>query len=220
MYLYTSHKIFCSGFVSSERIVNYSANREKFIKKGKGNDFRNAVKEMDEYLSNKVKFSSNACVKPQDVVVKTEHNVKINLRIVKIEKTVANPVQNGTTSTVTSPWAKEKQVLIEKIQKLKSENQVITQKFNEKLTELTEMKNSNQMLEDRLKEKEKVFSSNIHELQMQLSKSKETIESNKKNVTSLKRENHLLVLQANQLKSSLVDATEPKKNETIMRRYL
>lgn len=167
---------------------------------------------MDEYLSDKVKFSSNACVKPQNVKVKTERNVELGLGIVKTEKAVAKPVQNDTASTVTS-WTNEKQVLIDKIKELKEENQVITQKFNDKLSELSTMKKGNQMLEDRLKQKQKIFSSNVCELQMQLAKSKETVESNKKEITSLKRENQLLILQANQLKTSLVDASEPKENE-------
>lgn len=169
---------------------------------------------MDEYLSDNVKFKSNACVKSQNVKVKTERNVEVNLGIVKTEKTVAKLVQSDATSTVISSWANEKEILIEKIKELKSENQVITQKFNDKLTELSALKMSNQMLENRLKEKEKTSASNVCELQMQLSKSKETIESNKKNIASLKRENQLLLLQANQLKSSMVDnSSEPKGNE-------
>lgn len=32
-------------------IEDYSKNREKFISKGKGNDFKLAVQQMDEYIS-------------------------------------------------------------------------------------------------------------------------------------------------------------------------
>lgn len=43
--------IFYSGFVDDDKIENYVYNREKFILKGKGADFKMAVKYMDEYLS-------------------------------------------------------------------------------------------------------------------------------------------------------------------------
>lgn len=32
-------------------IEDYSKNREKFISKGKGNDFKLAIQQMDEYIS-------------------------------------------------------------------------------------------------------------------------------------------------------------------------
>lgn len=41
-----------SGLVDNDKIESYSINREKFISKGKGSDFKMAVKHMDEYLSN------------------------------------------------------------------------------------------------------------------------------------------------------------------------
>lgn len=43
-----------SGFVSHDKIESYIENRERFIKKGKGTDFRTAVQHMDEYVVNKV----------------------------------------------------------------------------------------------------------------------------------------------------------------------
>lgn len=40
-----------SGFVDADMVEKYSENRGKFISKGKGNDFKLAVKQMDEYIS-------------------------------------------------------------------------------------------------------------------------------------------------------------------------
>lgn len=41
-----------SGFVDRENILNYSSNRERLVNRRKGEDFANAVKQMDEYISN------------------------------------------------------------------------------------------------------------------------------------------------------------------------
>lgn len=42
-----------SGIVDDCKIENYAEKREKYISKGKGNDFKEAVKHMDEYMSNR-----------------------------------------------------------------------------------------------------------------------------------------------------------------------
>lgn len=41
-----------SGFVDADKDVSYSENRNKFVSKGKGKDFKSAVMQMDEYISN------------------------------------------------------------------------------------------------------------------------------------------------------------------------
>lgn len=40
-----------SGFVHKDFVVNYSENREKYIHKGRGNDYKNAVTRMEEFIS-------------------------------------------------------------------------------------------------------------------------------------------------------------------------
>lgn len=42
------------GFVDSDKIVDYKENREKFTKKGRGFAFKDAVKKMDEFISDPV----------------------------------------------------------------------------------------------------------------------------------------------------------------------
>lgn len=41
-----------SGFVDQSKVESYTANRQKFVSKGKGTDFKIAVQQMDEYISN------------------------------------------------------------------------------------------------------------------------------------------------------------------------
>lgn len=42
------------GFVDLDKVENYSKNRLKFIAKGKGAQFADAVKKMDEYISDQM----------------------------------------------------------------------------------------------------------------------------------------------------------------------
>lgn len=44
----------CSGFVQLDKVVSFVENRSKYVKKCKGCDFRKAVEQMDEYISNNV----------------------------------------------------------------------------------------------------------------------------------------------------------------------
>lgn len=46
-----SFKPIYSGFVDKDKIVHYGQNRAKFISKGRGLDFKNAVTQIDEYIS-------------------------------------------------------------------------------------------------------------------------------------------------------------------------
>lgn len=48
-----------SGFVDNDKIESYESNRERFITKGKGLDFKDAVKKMDEFISNPTVFKWN-----------------------------------------------------------------------------------------------------------------------------------------------------------------
>lgn len=144
-----------------------------------------------------------------NLVVKTERDVEKQLGIIKTEN--SNESHNasrdyvGVTAGSAQSWAEEKQMLIDKIVSLKSENQHITQNFNEKHTELSTLKKSKELLEERMKDKEKEFSLKVGALQLELSKSLEKVESNQKSITNFKRENQLLMSQTKQLKSSLAE---------------
>lgn len=151
-------------------------------------------------------------------MVKTERDVEKQLGMIKTENQNEFHTQVNVSATVgnasfSKSWAKEKQILIDKVVSLKSENQIITQNLNENHTELSTLKKSKQMLEKRLKDKEKEFSLKIGEMQLQLSKSTKTVEINQKNITNLKRENQLLVSQTKQLKSMLAEQRDEKEND-------
>lgn len=40
-----------SGFVDNDKIEQYAQNRTKFLAKGKGSSFKDAVRQIDEYIS-------------------------------------------------------------------------------------------------------------------------------------------------------------------------
>lgn len=51
---FVSKYFLCSGFVERDKIVSFVDNRTKFVRKGKGVDFRRAVEQMDEYVLDSV----------------------------------------------------------------------------------------------------------------------------------------------------------------------
>lgn len=42
-----------SGLVDLDKVLFYTAHREKYISKGKGSDFHNAVKSLEEFMSDR-----------------------------------------------------------------------------------------------------------------------------------------------------------------------
>ena len=54
-FILNKKKLICfvfSGFVGSDKVKDYLAHREKFAKIGRGTGFNDAVKKIDEYISN------------------------------------------------------------------------------------------------------------------------------------------------------------------------
>lgn len=43
-----------SGFVENDRVKDFSKNREKFVKKGRGAVFNEALEQMDQFISDPV----------------------------------------------------------------------------------------------------------------------------------------------------------------------
>lgn len=51
-----------SGFIDSKNIEDYVSNREKYIDRGKGIDFRNAIGKIDDFVSDpEVNFENARC---------------------------------------------------------------------------------------------------------------------------------------------------------------
>lgn len=48
-----------SGLVDLDKVLFYTAHREKYISKGKGSDFHDAVKCLEEFMSDRTVNSSN-----------------------------------------------------------------------------------------------------------------------------------------------------------------
>lgn len=42
-----------SGLVDLDKVVFYTTHREKYVSKGRGSDFVNAVKSLEDYMSNR-----------------------------------------------------------------------------------------------------------------------------------------------------------------------
>lgn len=53
--------IIFSGFVDSDKVVDYNDNRSKYVSKGKGFDFTEAVKKIEEYISDPVVCYTSIC---------------------------------------------------------------------------------------------------------------------------------------------------------------
>lgn len=213
-----------SGFVQHDKIESYIENRERFIKKGKGVDFRTAVQHMDEYASDSVvciilffyssskqviqvnkklqKFRSHANVKPKKniIKIKTERDIELQLGI-KVERSGGcEPITNKPGENIGS-WATEKKSLIENIMTLKLENQQLVHNFNEKDAKLNSANVLVHELETRLKEKDLEFSVKLNELNKDLHISAEKDATSVKSISDLKRENSLLMAQNKQLQT-------------------
>lgn len=205
--------------MDSNKILHYADNRTKYVSKGKGADFRRAVKEMDEYISDKKvniticfhyfefiikakqmfqKYRSHAFVKPVNnhIKIKTERDIQQQLGI-KIENQDSYACNNTSQMKHTTPtstnnaefFLNEKKKLIDNIMSLKTENQTFVQKLNEKDAQLIESE-------------EKITALNlmIDELKTKL---RDSIQANEECASSLKRENAVLLAQNKQLSTAL-----------------
>lgn len=114
-----------SGFVDKDKIENYSEHREKFVSKGRGTAFMNAVTQMDQYISQPDAFKSNA--RANRVQIKTEVDVENELNIKKEKTDVVQRPSNTSKLQKNSnaSWQHEKKNLVQQIISLKAENQNI-----------------------------------------------------------------------------------------------
>lgn len=155
------------------------------------------------------KFRSHACVKPLNngIKIKTDRDIEMELGI-KVEKshtsrnTTNNTPQVSIGMSSTDPTSSivqaellpnEKKKLIDNILSLKSENQALVQKLNEK--------------DAALKVSKKLLQEKVLGLTLKLDESKAELknmsQANEKIVADLKRENQLLTAQYKQLNAGL-----------------
>lgn len=134
------------GFVDVNKVENYLEHREKFIKKGRGAPFKDAVYQMDQFIENPNKFRSHAFVKNptnNKISIKTEHMIE-KLIGVKREPTFANEMipnnyltqnkkQPENLSSTSQTEADEKKNLISELNNVRSEYQSTCFNLNKKI---------------------------------------------------------------------------------------
>lgn len=198
--------IIFSGFVEPKLVEDYSGNRLKFVGKGKGASFHDAVQKMDEYISNPMvcvyesvtflnqqmpqtklfftfylfqKYKSNAHVNPTKVLIKTERQIEEGLGI-KSEFPNSNESNLRTFNKKTAAsWGHEKEGLISKIGGLKSENQQYILDLKKSQESLKHATLANQELELKVKRNEEKHLNELRTLQTELSVLNAAVEKEK-----------------------------------------
>lgn len=194
-------KLIFSGFVEKKNVENYVQFREKYVNKCRNNtNFRRAVEEIDNYISDPQKYGSNAVARV--IKIKTEKDIQQHLGI-KIERKSVNPVKEATINATA-----EKNNLIAEIVALKSENQMCCFQLNEKKKELIANKEeadqkflelNNQIAT--LTSKLKIAEAEAFQLKKDAAE-KQAID--KQNFADLVREKKILIARINQLQSSAI----------------
>lgn len=191
--------LYFSGLVDNDKIKDYAEHREKMLKKGRGAPFNNAVKQMEEYMSNRVvrffyfiiqffqwseffifyslqMYRNNACPTIENcnnkVQVKTERDIEQQLGI-KVE-----PIPTTQAATMVTSNAKNlyqgspSKPLIDKLLDLQKENQRHVLELKKKDIEHAEVLLKKQQTEGQLNEKLRTLSAELDELQSELSNAK------------------------------------------------
>lgn len=110
---------------------NYQISREKFANKCRNNsNFRQAVDDMDKFISDPQKFQSNAVARV--IKIKTEADIERSLGI-KVERKSTGAVtpKKGSPKNEIAMLKAEKVNFINEIVSLKSENQQVSFQLNE-----------------------------------------------------------------------------------------
>lgn len=161
------------------------------------------------------KFRSHVFVKPKGnkIKIKTEQQIERQLGI-KVERHEPsdNNVMNSTQISPPDSWAEEKKVLIQNIMALKSENQMLVQKSNDKDIQLNSANVLKQELENRLDEKKLEYAAKFNELKRDLDNAAKKETDHMKLNSDLKRENSLLMSQNKQLQNELSQTEKANSN--------
>lgn len=182
------------GYVDHDKVEAYVENRSKFMKKGKGVAFQTAMQHMDDFISDPVKFRSHVYVEPTEQTLQTENDIEKSLGIKHEVLDIDCAVDAAGLQAVS--WSQEKDSLIEKMAKLKSENQKIMLHLKKTQKELDSVNEAKQISEEMAKQKELQFSSELNSLQAELANANASL-------SELQKENRLLLAQTKQLENSL-----------------
>lgn len=160
-------------------------------------------------------------MKPNNIVVKTEHQVEKCLGIKHENESYTKRMATNGNKKMSAPqsktnkWVQEKQSLIEKISTLKSENQ--QQLFDLKKTQKDSkaMANENRMLKEKLVQDDQIHLNQLGQLQAELAKSKAAQkvmnDGHLKRISDLKREKDSLQAQFKQLQNGFAQRSDTKE---------
>lgn len=208
------------GFIDLDKIEDYTINRVKNVAKGKSFDFHLAVKQMDEFISNPVKYKSHAVAKPMKnkIKIKTEHEVERRLGVKKERASNRHStdlqVENNLNSNA---WLNEKQKMIDKIVSLKTENDKNLLQLKKQQTDYVSLLNEKENLEKTVNEINIKFSVQVNALQSQLFETKDEFIASKANhekiIIDLKREKQVLQAQIKQYQTG-IEQKKTMENDT------
>ncbi|XP_055308290.1 hepatoma-derived growth factor-related protein 2-like [Sitodiplosis mosellana] len=199
------------GFVDSDKIFGYSEHRAKYVSKGKGVGFVDAVHKIDEYILDPVKYKSNACVLIDQVVIKTERDVENTLGI-KCEanarsdsRSMVNPKPSSVANTAS--WAQERQSLIDKIISLTSENQKSTFELKQTQDKLAVLNSAKQELQTKLNQSNEAHMKKVDKLNSELSETNAVLaklrSDNRDKILELTREKDLAQARLKQVQNGI-----------------
>lgn len=164
-------------------------------------------------------------MKPAKVVVKTERDTESSLKIKQepVSNQNVNSMANSNSRSHADTWGREKQSLIDKIVKLKSENQKILFDLKKSQDDLADMIATNNNLEIELKQIDQNHSMELSQQRSEHSKLNAASETMKidfeKRISQLTREGDLLRAQLKQLQHGMIqhktsdESDNRKKNE-------
>lgn len=127
------------------------------------------------------KNKSNGFVKPNKIVVKTEHHVEESLGI-KREKSLrvsSSTVADNIKAPNSKPWLEEKQALINKIVQLKSENHECMLKLKQSEDKVVAMASANQELSLKINRCDRLHLDEMKYLQCKLSNANDKVAESK-----------------------------------------
>lgn len=184
--------------MEQKNIENYIICREKYVNKCRNNsNFRRAVDEMDDFISDPEKNRSNAVARV--IKIKSEADIQRHLGIKDELKSDRDDDYQTEAPTPNN--------LIDEIVKLKSENQHLCFELNKKSMELIKIKKENEEKVQQLNEEVDMMSSKLNVIEAEAIKFKRIVHiqqaADKKNIVDLTNEKKVLTARIKQLQSGV-----------------
>lgn len=147
-------------------------------------------------------------------MVKTEHEVEKSLGI---KREVSDTIPDNTPAPNVKSWNEEKQMLIDKIVQLKSENQKCLLDLKQSEEKVECMKLADQALRLKISRSDELHLNEMSSLRSELSKANDLITESKadkdRRITELIRERDLSEAKLKQLSNAIVQSQESQESE-------